>query len=113
MVLERRLRCALLQAELVTDQITLRFVSRMNFKERETQQKLRGGYYTPLPIAELLSQWVLEQGARTILEPSCGDGVFLRALHSRAQASGLTPHLALDAVEISVEEAAKSAQAGA
>ncbi|HEX7734447.1 MAG TPA: N-6 DNA methylase [Ktedonobacteraceae bacterium] len=84
----------------------------MNFKERETQQKLRGGYYTPLPIAELLSQWVLDQGARTILEPSCGDGVFLRALQSRALASGLAPRLVLDAVEISAEEAAKSEQAG-
>lgn len=85
----------------------------MHFKERETQQKLRGGYYTPLPIAELLSQWVLSQGARTILEPSCGDGVFLQALYRRAVVSECASHLVLDAVEISAEEAAKSERASA
>src|SRR5579884_61879 len=85
----------------------------MNFKERETQQKLRGGYYTPLPIAELLSRWVLSHEAKTILEPSCGDGVFLHALYTQAL---LTAHAlpgSIEAVEIVAEEVAKSEAIGA
>lgn len=80
----------------------------MNFKERETQQKLRGGYYTPLPIADLLSRWVLLQGATTILEPSCGDGVFLKALYAQAANYSQPSSLVVDAVEIIAEEVAKS-----
>lgn len=85
----------------------------MNFKERETPQKLRGGYYTPLPIAELLSRWVLSQGATTILEPSCGDGAFLRALYTQAARTTRAPQISLEAVEIVAEEAAKSAYVSA
>ncbi len=85
----------------------------MNFKERETQQKLRGGYYTPLPIAELLTRWVLSQGARTLLEPSCGDGVFLRALYTQLLVTSGVENLTVDAVEIEAEEAAKSARESA
>ncbi|MCX5782111.1 MAG: N-6 DNA methylase [Elusimicrobia bacterium] len=53
----------------------------MNFKINESITKLRGGYYTPAPVAKFLSQWVLNKKPKTILEPSCGDGVFIRALN--------------------------------
>lgn len=52
----------------------------MNFIEQESPTKLRGGYYTDPEIAQFLTRWVLEISPRHILEPSCGDGVFLRAL---------------------------------
>lgn len=52
----------------------------MNFKKNETATKLRGGYYTDPEIAAFLSRWVLHVSPQTILEPSCGDGVFFRAL---------------------------------
>ncbi len=52
----------------------------MNFKENETEDKLRGGYYTPPEIARYLSRWVLGARPKSLLEPSCGDGVFLTAL---------------------------------
>lgn len=58
----------------------------MNFKVNESSQKLRGGYYTPLDLAHFLTRWVQEIGPKTILEPSCGDGVFFEAL---AQSGGL------------------------
>ena len=80
----------------------------MNFKERETQQKLRGAYYTPLPIAELLSRWVLAHGARAILEPSCGDGIFLHALYTQVATSTRASSLSIEAVELVAAEAAKS-----
>ena len=53
----------------------------MNFKENETLTKLRGGYYTPAPIATFLTKWVLLEKPKHILEPSCGDGSFIRAVN--------------------------------
>lgn len=52
----------------------------MNFIERESKQKLRGGYYTPLDLAIFLVRWVKEINPKSILEPSCGDGSFFNAM---------------------------------
>jgi adenine-specific DNA methylase len=41
--------------------------------------KVRGGYYTPQPVARFLARWIREAGPR-LLEPSCGDGRILREL---------------------------------
>lgn len=54
----------------------------MNFKQFESKEKLRGGYYTPLDLAEFLVKWITEIHPKNILEPSCGDGIFLKALDS-------------------------------
>ena len=48
-------------------------------KATPTDEKLRGGYYTPAPIAEFVASWVGDAGKR-LLEPSCGDGNILEAL---------------------------------
>ncbi len=80
----------------------------MNFKALETAQKLRGGYYTPEPIAAFLSRWALADDARSILEPSCGDGVFFDALGTQITQASLWPGIKVDAVEIVPEEAAKA-----
>lgn len=37
-------------------------------------QKLRGGYYTPAPIAEFLASWAVRDPDGVVLEPSAGDG---------------------------------------
>jgi adenine-specific DNA methylase len=55
-------------------------------KKTASADKVRGGYYTPAPVAAFLARWVRQAGPR-ILEPSCGDGRILRelaALSSRA-----------------------------
>lgn len=52
----------------------------MNFIVNESQQKLRGGYYTPPDLAAFIVRWVKEINPKRILEPSCGDGVFFDAL---------------------------------
>lgn len=52
----------------------------MNFIINESAQKLRGGYYTPVDLAVYITKWVLEKKPTAILEPSCGDGVFFKAL---------------------------------
>jgi len=54
----------------------------MKFKSNQTEQKLRGGYYTPQDIADYVTHWVLGCNPTNILEPSCGDGAFFKALHN-------------------------------
>lgn len=76
----------------------------MNFIENQTAQKLRGGYYTPDDLAAFLCEWVLEIEPRRVLEPSCGDGVFLAALRQ----VGAPEDLAVTAIELDEVEAAKA-----
>ncbi len=76
----------------------------MNFIEQETEQKLRGGYYTPSDLAVFLTRWVKEISPQSILEPSCGDGVFFDAL---ATVKGFQQANVIG-FELNAEEAAKS-----
>lgn len=73
----------------------------MNFKVNETAQKLRGGYYTPLDLAEFLAKWVLENKPKRILEPSCGDGIFLEAIERVSHGVVQTVGFELDPQEAS------------
>lgn len=61
----------------------------MKLKIDSTEQKLRGGYYTPKRIADFIVRWALPkkslENPLTILEPSCGDGVFLESLIDEAK----------------------------
>ena len=57
-------------------------------KQAPSYQKLRGGYYTPMPIAAFLSSWAITSDADRVLEPSCGDGVFVEAAAKRLQILG-------------------------
>jgi adenine-specific DNA methylase len=45
--------------------------------ESGSERKLRGGYYTPEPIAQFLSNWAIQSPGDRILEPSCGDGALV------------------------------------
>ncbi len=44
-----------------------------------TYQKIRGGYYTPKPIADFLARWAIQTPTANVLEPSCGDGILLES----------------------------------
>jgi len=50
--------------------------------------KLRGGYYTPDPLARFVAGWVSAAGPR-LLEPSCGDGAILKHLALHGDAVGI------------------------
>lgn len=53
----------------------------MKLKADSTEQKLRGAYYTPFPLAEMMVDLFANENTITsVLEPSCGDGVFLDAV---------------------------------
>lgn len=54
----------------------------MRLKKDSTTQKLRGAYYTPLQLANAMVKLVASQDITTVLEPSCGDGVFLEAMEN-------------------------------
>lgn len=76
-----------------------------------TYQKLRGGYYTPKPIANFLARWAIQSPDSSVLEPSCGDGVLLEsaieALLQQGAEKTAIPHL-IHGVEIDPDEAAKA-----
>lgn len=55
----------------------------MRLKEESSEQKLRGAYYTPLPLAEMMVKiFSGNKQIKNALEPSCGDGVFLDAMNN-------------------------------
>lgn len=50
--------------------------------------KLRGGYYTSPILSRWLCDWAIRTSDDVVLEPSCGDGVFLEAAAQRLVALG-------------------------
>jgi adenine-specific DNA methylase len=82
----------------------------MNFKALESEQKLRGGYYTQPDIALFLTRWVLEGRPRAILEPSCGDGAFIQAVADLAP-SGLRELVACELLAVEAKKAQERAVA--
>jgi len=78
----------------------------MNFIEFESEQKLRGGFYTDHAIASFLARWIKASKPKSILEPSCGDGSFLDAI----EAQRITSIKQVTACELNEEEAEKAAK---
>jgi len=84
-------------------------------KKPADAQKLRGGYYTPLRLAQFLVDLTLRGGAERILEPSCGDGNFVVALleHFKQRAEGgketSSRVVAVEVMEDELEKARKRA----
>ena len=76
----------------------------MNPKSLESEQKLRGGYYTPDDLADFLVRWIAGDQPRSVLEPSCGDGVFLDRIASHLRDPAVT------GFEIDEEEAQKAVE---
>lgn len=76
----------------------------MKLIENATKEKLRGGFYTPEPIASFILKWGLNGSSDSkILEPSCGDGVFLEQIENNEYS-----FQDLIAIELDEEEAEKA-----
>ena len=76
-----------------------------------TYKKLRGGYYTPQPIADFLSSWAIRSSNDEVLEPSCGDGNILIAVALTLAKRGATFNIIsnlLHGVEIDPYETVKA-----
>ena len=54
-------------------------------------RKARGAFFTPPPIAEFLSSWAVRSADARVLDPTCGEAVFLLAATERLQTLGATP----------------------
>lgn len=79
----------------------------------ELVNKLRGGYYTPEGIAQFICEWAIRSKSATVLEPSCGDGVFVEASVNRLRALGADASFGqVTGVELYKEEAEKAALKG-
>lgn len=53
----------------------------MRLSKNTSKEKLRGGFYTPPSIANFILRWGINGSDKyDILEPSCGDGVFIEQL---------------------------------
>lgn len=55
-------------------------------------RKARGAFFTPPAIADYLAEWAVEgDPAATVLDPTCGEAVFLEAAGRRLAGLGATP----------------------
>jgi adenine-specific DNA-methyltransferase len=84
-------------------------------KSKVGLEKLRGGYYTPEPIAQFICDWAIDINTKSILEPSCGDGVFLKEAVKKVMdinPDANTEHMIVG-VELFEEEAKKASIYGA
>lgn len=55
------------------------------------QRKGLGAYYSPLSLVEPMVSWAVIQAGQAVLDPSCGDGVFLEAAARRLRSLGASP----------------------
>ena len=81
----------------------------MELIKNATKEKLRGGFYTPNSIAAFILKWAFNGNSKMdILEPSCGDGVFLEEIKKRGY-----KYKSLVGIELDKKEAEKSKRIGA
>lgn len=76
----------------------------MRLINKVTADKLRGGFYTPPEMADFITLWALIGSDKSkILEPSCGDGVFLKSIKNSGK-----KYSKVHAVELISDEAKKA-----
>lgn len=75
----------------------------MNNKNNQSEQKLRGGYYTPSSIGQYLWEWVNEINPKNLLEPSAGIGSLINEVQTDNE-------LEVTAIELLKSEANKIKQ---
>jgi adenine-specific DNA methylase len=80
----------------------------MRLLKNATKEKLRGGFYTPDSIVAFILKWSFNGNTKMdILEPSCGDGVFLEGIKK-----GGYKYNSITGIELDKREAEKSGAIG-
>ena len=80
----------------------------MQLIKNASNEKLRGGFYTLEPIASFILKWAFNGNKELdIIEPSCGDGVFLKEIQK-----GNYQYNSVTAIEFDEIEAIKSKKIG-
>lgn len=78
-----------------------------------SNQKLNGAFYTPPRLAGLLSNWAIALDPKRILEPSYGEGVFLREAEAKLRERGVRdPSQRLFGVELELSAATRLRETG-
>jgi len=73
-----------------------------------SKEKLRGGFYTPEPIASFILKWAFNGNNNLdILEPSCGDGVFLKEIKNQNHLYNSITAIEFDDIEAKKAESIK------
>ncbi|EGS34118.1 TPA: N-6 DNA methylase [Streptococcus equi subsp. zooepidemicus] len=63
----------------------------MNVKSKQTEEKLNGVFYTPFEIVDFLTRWITDkQQISNVLEPSAGDGRFVKQIVELADKANVT-----------------------
>ena len=76
----------------------------MQLINNTSKDKLRGGFYTPKAIAKFILKWCFNgSSTHDVLEPSCGDGVFLEEMKN-----GGYKFKSVTAIELDPDEALKA-----
>ncbi len=77
----------------------------MQLIKEATDEKLRGGFYTPEPIAAFILKWAFNDSeGLDILEPSCGDGIFLKGIQKENYKYNSVTAIEFDEVEAEKSE---------
>lgn len=59
-------------------------------------RKARGAFFTPPAIADFLSKWAIREPGARVMDPTCGEAVFLLAAGERLRALGVSPDAIAD-----------------
>ena len=72
----------------------------MKLISETTQEKLRGGFYSPNSIASFILKWGFNGNTHyAVLEPSCGEGVFLKEIKNRGYQYESVTAIEIDPIE--------------
>ncbi|MGI8522781.1 MAG: Eco57I restriction-modification methylase domain-containing protein [Nocardioides sp.] len=78
-------------------------MSRMLPGDSAALRKARGAFFTPQPVARFIADWAVRSADDAILEPSCGEAIFLHEAGRGGRHRG-----SLDGVELHAASAAES-----
>lgn len=78
----------------------------MQLIKNASEEKLRGSFYTPNPIAAFILKWAFNGNPDLdILEPSCGDGVFLEEIKKGGYEYKSVTAIEFDEIEVEKSKA--------
>ncbi|MBI2924735.1 MAG: N-6 DNA methylase [Verrucomicrobia bacterium] len=77
------------------------------YRKNGAREKVLGAVYTPPRVAAALTRWAIRSCSDTVLDPSCGEGVFLSAARTRLADLGAR-HPQCIGVDIDPETAAQT-----
>lgn len=77
--------------------------------DSETLRKARGAFFTPPPVARFIADWAVQSTDAAVLEPSCGEAVFLHEVSQGGTHQG--PLVGVELHQASADESQRSLRA--